>query len=98
MVNIVSNIRIKSTRYSSNISSARIHTCIMLKYIAHICRSENNDITKRLFFATAMKKYYWDLWLNIPDMSSVSIEQAKKGTQNKHNFAKLVQERTSSPL
>ena len=58
----------------------------------------NNANTKRLFFATATKKYYRDPRLKIVDILGVSIEQAKKGTENKHKFAQLVQKRTSSPL
>ena len=46
----------------------------------------------------ATKKYYRDPWLKIADILRVSIEQAKKGTQNKHKLAELVQKRTSSPL
>ena len=45
-----------------------------LKYIAHVCRSENNAITKRLLFAMAMKKYYRDPWLKIVDIFGVSTE------------------------
>ena len=69
-----------------------------LRYIAHVCRQENSSITKKLLFAKASKKYFRDPWLKIAGILGVSVEQAKKETQNKHKFAELVQNRTSSPL
>ena len=69
-----------------------------LKYIAHVCRAENSALTKRLLFATATKKYYRDPWLKISNILGVSIEQAKKLTQSKNEFIKLVWKRTNLPL
>ena len=74
-----------------------IHTQY-LRYIAHVCRQENGSITKKILFAKASKKYFRDPWLQIAGILGVSVEQAKKETQNKHKFAELVQKRTSSPL
>ena len=54
--------------------------------------------SQRLLFATATKKYCRDPWLKVVDILGVSIEQAKKGMQNKHKFAELIQKRTSLPL
>ena len=54
-------------------------------------------MTKRLLFAKATKKYFWDPLLKIADIV-VSIEQTLKGTRNKHQLAELVQKQTSSPL
>ena len=69
-----------------------------LKYIAHVRRHENNATTKKLLYAKATKKCFRDPWLKIADILGVSIEQAKKGTQNKYKFGELVQKRTSSPV
>ena len=69
-----------------------------LRYIAHVCRQENSSTTKKLLFAKASKKCFRDPLLKIAGILGVSVEQAKKETQNKHKFAELVQNRTSSPL
>ena len=39
---------------------------------------------KKLLFAKAAKKYFRDPWLQIAGILGVSVEQAKKETQNKH--------------
>ncbi len=69
-----------------------------LKYIAHMCRHENSSITKKLLFAMATKKHFQEPWLKIAGILGVSVEHAKKKTQNKQKFTELVQKRTSSPL
>ena len=39
-----------------------------LKYIAHICRSPNSAITKKLLFAEASKPYYHNPWIRIANL------------------------------
>jgi len=63
-----------------------------LQYTAHICRAENTAITKKLLFAKPSKKYYRDPWLKIADLLGVSVDQAKRMTQSRSEFAELVQQ------
>jgi len=66
-----------------------------LQYTAHICRAENTAITKKLLFAKPSKKYYRDPWLKIADLLGVSVDQAKRMTQSRSEFAELVRQRFS---
>ena len=68
-----------------------------LKYIAHVCRAENTDLTKVLMFAKATKRYYRDPWLKLSEILQVPIDQIKKLTQSKKEFAKLVQRQINLP-
>ena len=45
-----------------------------------------------------LRKYFREPLLKNADILGLSIEQANKGTQNKHKFAELVLKWTSSPL
>ena len=67
-----------------------------LKYIAHVCRSPNTSITKKLLFAKPAKKFYRDPWLKIAELLGVSTDQAKRLTQSRGEFAELVRQRFSS--
>ena len=65
-----------------------------LKYIAHVCRDENNAITKKMMFARATRDYYRDQWIEISKLL-VGIDQAKRTTQSRTEFAELVRHRIS---
>ena len=54
-----------------------------MRYIGHICRCPNTMMTKKMLFAKSKKPYYRDPWMNISKMLGVSIEQAKRKTQEK---------------
>ena len=61
--------------------------CQYLRYIAHICRSSNNEITKKMMFMIPSKKYYRDSFLKIAGLlGGVSKTQALKATQSKQGF------------
>ena len=64
-----------------------------LKYIAHICRSPNTSIPKKILFSKSNHKYYRDPWIKISDLLGVSVEQAKKLTQSRCEFAALTWKR-----
>ncbi len=50
---------------------------------AHVCGQDNNSITKNCYFQrNSMRKFYEDPWLRIAGILGVSVEQAKKETQN----------------
>ena len=66
-----------------------------LKYIAHACRAENTAITKKLLFAKPSKRFYRNPWLKIADLLGVSVEQVKRLTQSRSEFAELVRQRFS---
>ena len=53
-----------------------------LKYIAHICRSPNSAITKKLLFAEASKPYYHNPWIRIVNLLQLSTDQAKASTKS----------------
>lgn len=69
-----------------------------MKYIGHVCRAENTSITKRMLFAKPTRRYYRDPWIKISELLQIPIEQVKKMTQSKAQFAKLVHQQTSLPL
>ena len=49
-----------------------------LKYIAHVCRRPNTNLTKLSLFLTPKASYYRDPWVNISSLlGDISIEQAK---------------------
>ena len=54
---------------------------IMKSQCAHICRTENTAITKKVVFAKPSKKYCGDQWREIADLLGVSIVQTSKLTQ-----------------
>ena len=61
-----------------------------LRYIGHVCRSENTRLTKKIFFADPQRSHYRNPWINYSDLLNVSIDQAKKATQSRGEFAELV--------
>ena len=64
-----------------------------VKYIAHICRGENTTLKKIMLFAKPQKRYYRDPWIKIAELLGVSIDQAKRITQSRKEFAELVRKR-----
>ena len=67
-----------------------------MNYIGHICRCPNTMMTKKMLFAKSKKPYYGDPWMNITKMLGVSIEQAKRKTQEKFGFAAFVESRLNN--
>ena len=64
-----------------------------LKYIGHICRAENTALTKILLFAKPQIRYYRDPWGKISELLGISSDQAKRMTQSRNEFAKLIRKR-----
>ena len=57
--------------------------CQYLRYTAHICRSSNNALLKKMMFMIPSKKYYRDPWIKIAGLlGGVSKSQAMKETRN----------------
>ena len=67
-----------------------------LKYIAHVCREDNGALTKILLIAKPSKKYYRDPWIKFAELLGLSVEQAKRTTQTRFEFAELGRKRFSS--
>ena len=67
-----------------------------LKYIGHICRSNNKSIVKKIFFSHPTRDYFRNPWIKISDLLGVSEDQAKRMTQSKHEFAELIRKQVSS--
>ena len=65
-----------------------------LKYIAHVYRAENTAITKKLLFALSLR-FYRNPWLKIADLLGVSVDQVKRLTQSRNEFAELVRQQFS---
>ena len=63
----------------------------ILRYIGHDCRCPNTTLTKMLF-TKSRRPYKRDPWINIDKLvpANVSIEQAKRSTQDKSDFAAVV--------
>ena len=68
-----------------------------LQYIGHVCRSENTCLTKKILFAKAQRRNHRNPWLKYSSLLHVSIDQAKKATQSRKDFAELVQRCINSP-
>ena len=56
-----------------------------LKYITHVCKTENNAITKKMLFAKSTKPYYRDPWIKIAKLLGVDINQVKRMTQSRRS-------------
>ena len=63
-----------------------------LKYIAHVCRCTNNNLTKLSLFIIPKSRYYRDPWIKVSELlGGISIQQAKRETQSKAGFFRLLQ-------
>ena len=54
-----------------------------IKYIAHVCRSQNTFIPKLILFSKPTRPYYRDPWIKIAQLLQVSTDQAKRLTWSK---------------
>ena len=62
-----------------------------LKYTAHVCRRPNTNLTKLSLFMIPKITYYRDPWVNISKLlGGISINQAKRETQSKCGFFRLL--------
>ena len=68
-----------------------------LKYVGHICRLDNICLAKIMLFAEPTRRYYRDPWIKISRLLGVSIEQSKKMTQSRAEFAGLVNSKFNPP-
>ena len=63
-----------------------------LKYIAHICRRPNTNLTKLSLFITLKSRYYRDPWIQVSKLlGGIAIKQAKREMQSKTGFLRLLQ-------
>ena len=68
-----------------------IHTQY-LKYIAHVCRRPNTNLTKLSLFIIPKSSYYRDPWIKMSKLlGGITIEQVKRETQSKAGFFRLLQ-------
>ena len=65
-----------------------------LKYIGHVCRSNNCSLTKTMLFAKSDGSRFPDPWIKISRLLGVSDIQAKVLTQKRCEFAALIHRRT----
>ena len=68
-----------------------------INYIGHVCRGENYTLTKMMLFARPQRGYYRDPWLKYAKILNLTVDQTKKLTQNKLEFAGRVDFSTRSP-
>ena len=61
-----------------------------LKYIGHVCRRENFNLTKKIMFSKPTKPYFRDPWIKISNLLGTTTEMAKRCTQQRRQFAELV--------
>ena len=62
-----------------------------LNYIAHVCRNSNKNLTKISMFIKPECRYYRDPWIKIAKLlGGLSIDQAKRETQSRAGFHKLL--------
>ena len=63
-----------------------------LKYTAHVCRRPNTNLTKLSLFMIPTTPYYRDPWIQVSKLlGGISINQAKRETQSKTGFLRLLQ-------
>ena len=63
-----------------------------LKYAAHVCRRPNTNLTKLSLFMIPKIPYYRDPWILVSKLlGGISINQAKRETQSKAGFLRLLQ-------
>ena len=63
-----------------------------LKYTAHVCRRPNTNLTKLSLFMIPTTPYYRDPWIQVSKLlGGISINQAKRETQSKAGFLRLLQ-------
>ena len=68
-----------------------------LKYIAHVCRCPNSNLTKLSLFITPKSRYYRDPWIKISKLlGGIPVEQAKRETQSKTGFIGLIRKNLTS--
>ena len=62
-----------------------------LKYIAHVCRRPNTNLTKLSLFFIPRVSYYQDPWIKITKLlGDITIGQARRETQSKAGFIRLL--------
>ena len=62
-----------------------------LRYIAHICRRENTNLTKKMMFLIPSAKNIINPWIRVARLlGGISLEQAQKSTQDKARFNELL--------
>ena len=70
-----------------------------LKYTAHVCRRPNTNLTKLSLFMTPKSNYYRDPWILVSKLlGGIAIEQAKRETQSKTGFLRLLHMNTPEEL
>ena len=68
-----------------------------LKYIAHVCRCPNSNLTKLSLFITPKTSNYRDPWIKISKLlGGISTDQAKRKTQSKTGFNGLLRKKFTS--
>ena len=68
-----------------------------LKYIAHVCRCPNSNLTKLSLFMIPKTSYYRNPWIKISKLlGDIPIEQAKRETQSKTGFNGLLRKKFTS--
>ena len=68
-----------------------------LRYIGHVCRTQNTNLTKKMLFAKPQRKNYRDPWPKYADLLSISIHQMKKLTQSRSDLAERIRTCIHSP-
>ena len=67
-----------------------------LKYISHVCRRPNTNLTKLSLFLLPKAAYYRDPWNGITKLlGNITVEQARRETQSKTGFIRLLKKTTS---
>ena len=63
-----------------------------LKYIAHVCRRPNTNLTKLSLFIIPKSSYYRNPWIKISKLlGGIAIEQVRREMQSKTGFFRLLQ-------
>jgi len=52
-----------------------------IRYLGHVCRKENTELTKIMLFAESKRKYYRDPWKKISQIMGLSTIQIQRSTE-----------------
>ena len=62
-----------------------------LKYMAHVCRRPNKNLTKISLFSISKRRYFRDPWVKICKLlGDISVSQARRETQSSEGFINLL--------
>ena len=67
-----------------------------MRYYGHICRRDNNSLTKKMMFSKSKRPYFRDPWKKIANQSDIKISQLLKMTQYRQQYKDFIKRMKSA--